>query len=190
MKTHLKVLFVTVTSASLLLIGILLPNKSVSADDTQPTKIQWRQTLEPIKATLQALPTQDPIHLSNLLQREQLALSNQAVRLEMSDQVAQTTQSYIDTEKAKGKDTTSLESALASYEESVNTAQSFHDKAATNLASPAGFDLNGNVTDKETARQTIHTAAQNLRQVHTNLTNASLTLRTAVKDYRAANKAR
>ncbi len=103
MKTHLKVLFVTVTAASLLLIGILLPNNSVSADDTQPTKIHWRQTLEPIKATLQALPTQDPIHLSNLLQREQLALSNQAVRLEMSDQVAQTTQAYIDDSKSKGQ---------------------------------------------------------------------------------------
>lgn len=190
MKAQLKVLLVTVTAASLLLISILFPNNSVSADDTQPTKIPWRQTLEPIKATLQALPTQDPIHLSNLLEREQLAFSNQAVRLEMSDQVAQTTQAYIDDQKAKGNDTTSLENALASYKVSVDTAQGFHDKAASILANPAGFDADGNVTDKETARQTIHTAAQNLRQVHTNLTNAALTLRAAVKDYRAANKTR
>lgn len=190
MKNQMKVLFVSISAAAMLLIGMLLPNASVSADDTQPTKNPWRQTLEPMKATLQALPTQDPIHLSNLLEREQLALSNQSVRLEMADQTAAAMQDFIDAEKAKGKDTSSLETALATYKAEVVTASGFHSETEALLANPAGFDADGNVTDKETARETIHSAGQSLRQVHTHLTNASLTLRTAVKDYRAANKAK
>jgi hypothetical protein len=190
MKTQLKVLFVTISAAAMLALGALLPTAAVSADDTQPTKIPWRQTMEPLKATLQALPTHDPANLSNVLKREQLALSNQSVRLDVADQVAETTQAYIDEQKGQGKDTASLETALATYKTELQTARGFHDEAESTLSSPAGFDASGNVTDKETARQTVHTAGQSLRQVHTHLTTASLTLRTAVKEYRAANKAK
>jgi hypothetical protein len=188
MKTKLIILIIGMVVIGLLSIGLLLPNTTVSADDVKSTPGPWRQTLEPLRATAQALPTQDPIILSNHLQREKLALSNQAVRLEMAATIASTTQAYINEQKTLGKDTSSLENALASFNQSIQTAKGHHDTASSILADPAGFDSNGQVTDKATARQTIHTAGQALRQVHLNLTNGSLTLRQAVKAYRAANK--
>jgi hypothetical protein len=190
MKTQLKVLFVTVSAAAILALGALLPTNTVHADENQPTKIPWKQTRQPIKETLQALPTQDPANISNHLKREQLALSNQAVRLEMSDEIAAATQTYIDAQKSQGKDTSSLETALASYKSSIAAAKGFHNQAATILANPAGFDASGNVTDKDQARETVRSAAEQLRQAHTNLTSGALTLRTAVKEYRQANKAK
>lgn len=189
MKNKFKVIFVAVSALAVLGFSIFLPAQSVHADDTQPTKGPWRQTLEPIRATVQALPTQDPMYLSNLLKREQLALNNQAVRLEKSEEVADTTQTYINEQKGKGKDTSNLESALSTYRAAIASANSYHAEAESTLAHPAGFNSNGNVADLETARQTVHSASQSLRQAHVTMTNASLTLRQALQDYRLANNA-
>ena len=187
MKTQFKVVLASVLVTGLLAVGFLLPTQTVQAEDTQPTKGPWKQTLEPLRQTAAARPTQDPIYLTNLLTREKLALSNQASRLEMSGKVAQTTQTYIDAQKANGKDTSGMESALAAFNQAIGTAQGYHDQAAKILANPAGFDSNGQVTDAKTARDTLHTAAIPLRQAHTTLTSAALNLRVAVQDFRNAN---
>jgi hypothetical protein len=188
MKNTFKFLLGSLSILGLLAFGILLPTRTAQADDTQPTKNPWKQTMEPLRQTAQALPTQNTADLTNLLNREKLTLSNQAVRLDLAGQVASVTQSYIDEQKALGKDTSAMETALATFKQAITSAQSYHDQAASLLANPAGFDSNGQVTDAKTARQTLHSAGQALRQAHTTLTTASLNLRVVVKEFRTANK--
>ena len=128
------------------------------------------------------------IALENFMKREQIALNDQAVRLKAADDVIGTTRGWIGQLKAAGKDTSALESALAAYQAQVASAHSSHDTAAAVLASPAGFDGSGKVTDAKTALQTVINAGKPLRQAHLTLVQGTIDFRTAVQNWLAANK--
>lgn len=179
---------------AVLLLGFLalscftpVPSAQAAVEDRplpERTPLPYRETLVPVRETLAALPTPDDAFLENLLLREKLALSNQQTRLELSHTVAETTQAYIDSQKSAGKDTTGLENALASFNQAALEAETANVAAANLLASPVGFDSNGQVTDREAARQTVHAAGQSLRQAHLAITSGTLDLRKAMQDYR------
>ncbi|HTX91627.1 MAG TPA: hypothetical protein VMC09_10460 [Anaerolineales bacterium] len=139
---------------------------------------------------VQAAPAQQTgaIVLENFLKREQIALNDQGARLKAADTVISTSQDWINQLKAAGKDTSALESALATYQTQIASAQSNHDAAAAVLAAPAGFDASGKVTDTKTALQTIINAGKPLRQAHLTLVQGTIDFRTAVQNWRAANK--
>jgi hypothetical protein len=128
------------------------------------------------------------VALENFLKREQIALNDQGVRLKAADTVISTTQDWINNLKAAGKDTSALESALATYQTQVASAQSNHNAAAAVLAAPAGFDGSGKVTNTKTALQTVINAGKPLRQAHLTLVQSTIDFRTAVQNWRAANK--
>lgn len=189
MKTKI-VNAVVVSIVGILVFGLFVSPAAVqaeglqrkSADETTPP---WKQTLAPVRATLSAaLPTQNGTVLENFLVRENLALSNQQTRLTLSHKVSETTQSYIDNQKEAGKDVSSLESALNSFNQAIIQSETYNATAASLLADPAGFDSSGQVTDRESALQTLRQAGQALRQAHLTLTQASLNLRIAIQTYR------
>jgi hypothetical protein len=122
------------------------------------------------------------------LKREQIALNDQGVRLKAADTAISTTQDWINKLKSAGKDTSALESALATYQTQVASAQSSHDAAAAVLAAPAGFDSNGKVTDAKAALQTIINTGKPLRQAHLTLVQSTIDFRTAVQNWLKANK--
>lgn len=192
MKTKLLTVF-SVFAAGLLLAGILVPAGLAQAATPEPpaqaTQGPWQATLAPFRETLQALPTPDPVLLEDLLQREQLALNDQQVRIDMAHQIAGLVQTFIDNQKAAGKDTSALEAALANFNQAISQTETYHAQAAGILASPAGFDANGKVTDREQARQTVRGAGQSLRLGHLTITSATVQLRSALLSYRSANKA-
>lgn len=157
---------------------------SQPAPAAQRTPMPWKETLVPVRETLAALPTADHQALQDLLAREKRALSNQQTRLTLSHTVASATQTYIDSQKSAGKDTTALESALTTFNQAIPQAEAANSAAGAMLAAPAGFDAAGQVTDAAAARQTVHSAGQSLRQAHLTLTQATLALREAVKTYR------
>lgn len=128
------------------------------------------------------------VALENYLKREQIALNDQGVRLQNANQVISATQSWINSLKTAGKDTSALESALSTYQSQVAAAQSDHDAAATILASPAGFDGSGKVTDLKAALQTVLDAGKHLRQAHLTLTQGTIEFRNAVNAWRSVNK--
>ncbi len=177
------------TAISILLLGgllafsLLAPSSTVQAAATQKTPNSWQQTLAPLRATLAALPTQQPADLAALLSRARLAQSNQKVRLGVAQQIAQATQSFIDSQKSAGKDTTALQNALATFNQDIQSALAANTTAGTLLANPAGFDASGNVTDRPAARQTLRSAGQSLRQAHLDLRNGTLTLRQAMRSF-------
>jgi hypothetical protein len=143
--------------------------------------------------TSQALAAEDApeglnTRLENLLMREKVALNNQADRLARTPEVVAKTEAFIQKMKDKGLDTSNLEKALASYEKGVQAAQEYHDQAAAILANPAGFDANGKVVDRKQAAETVRTAGNALRRAHLEITEASMDLRAAVREFIEENK--
>ncbi len=125
--------------------------------------------------------------LENLLVRENLALSNQAERLDLARASAAKAQTWIDNLNTQGKDTTALVSGLAAFNQGIVSAQADHDRAAGLLASPAGFDANGKVTDTAAASKTIRDAGMALRHAHLTISLAAVDFRMVVNTYRQAN---
>lgn len=147
-------------------------------------------TIVPVNQALAAGEAPEGINtrLENLLMREKIALNNQADRLAHTDDVVAKTEAFIQRMKDKGLDTSEVEEALASYQEGVQAAQEYHDQAAGILASPAGFDANGKVTDRKQALETVRTAGNALRRAHLEITEASMDLRAAVREFIEENK--
>lgn len=179
--------FLLLSLLAITFISPAVPVQASAGDQPAPEKTPapWKATLVPVRETLAALPRPDDTYLENLLVREKLTLSNQQIRLDLSKTVAETTQSYIDSEKSAGKDTAALESALNEFTRSIEEARSANAAAAEILAAPSGFDTSGSVTDPKAARETIRSAGQSLRKAHLAITSGSLTLRQAVHAYRA-----
>ncbi|HTX80038.1 MAG TPA: hypothetical protein VMC62_10230 [Longilinea sp.] len=126
--------------------------------------------------------------LQNAYQREQTALATQANHLTMANNTIGRVQDIITRGNTNGLDTSSLQSALSSFQASLATAQTDHNNAAGVLSSHNGFDGSGNVTDATAALQTVTTAAQDLSAAATTLANASTALVAAAKSYVTANE--
>jgi hypothetical protein len=82
-----------------------------------------------------------------------------------------------------------LESALVEYRAALSEARAEHESAAAILASHAGFDDGGKVTDAQSARQTLESARKALNDANITLTQATSNLRAAINDWRDANPA-
>ena len=126
--------------------------------------------------------------LEKLLQRERDALEKQQERLDRTDENITKVENLIEEAKNRGLDTSALEAALATYQERLPAVQEHHDKAASLLANPAGFDANGKVTDRKAAIQTLRSAGEELRRAHLKISEATLDLRAAVRAFLEANK--
>ena len=126
--------------------------------------------------------------LEKVFKYEQQWLAVQQERLSKTGELAARMQAFIDAQKAKGKDTSALEAALAAYNQQIATAQGQHATAESILGAHAGFDADGHVTDRAQAIQTVKDARQALADAHKTLQQAGLGLYTALKAYRSANK--
>ncbi len=125
--------------------------------------------------------------LAQAYTRTQSWLKEQTDNLGKANDAAVKAQTQIDTLKAKGKHTSTLEAALAAFKTQVVAAQTDHDKAVGILSTHAGFDAQGKVTDRTQARQTLTSARQSLEDAHLTLRQALLDLHVAIRDWRKAN---
>ncbi len=126
--------------------------------------------------------------VEHLYQREQTALGIQADHLTKAGEIAGKVQDWIDKLAEQGQDVTDLKAALASYNDSLDSAQSAHDQAAGILETHAGLDANGKVTDLQAARETVRTAGQALRECRRTLLQAARNLRQAARAWRQAHR--
>ncbi len=126
--------------------------------------------------------------LERAFQREQAWLTTQQNNLDRANEFGTKVQARIDELKAEGKDTSALETALATYMNEIAAAQTAHHTAADILSAHAGFDENGHVTDREQARRTVLDAHEALQDARLTLRNAIRDLRRALRDYRQANR--
>jgi hypothetical protein len=163
-------------AASTVALGLMFGSASPAfAQDSTP----------PVNATERA-ENRDG-RLANTYQRLLNWEDRQALNLERAAEVAAKAQTYIDEQKAAGRDTSGLEAALASFNAARPEAQADHDAAAAVLATHAGFDDAGAVTDVSAARQTVIDAGQSLASARITLAAARLEMRAALADFRQAN---
>lgn len=175
MKKYFASITLIVIAAALALSMALLPSQTVAASADRQQAVST-----PIS---QALDQQ----LSYSLQRERNWLMRQNLHLNQANQISQKAQEAINKAQQAGLDTADLQNALNTFNSQVSVAKSSYNQAAAILASPAGFDANGNVTDSQVAHQTLASARDSLQQAHLTLTNAALTLRTTFLNWRLAH---
>jgi hypothetical protein len=145
-------------------------------------------TLQAKAAQPEALPTADVQQLKLIYERLTLASKNQGSRLDFSKEIAGNAQEWVDDLSAAGVDVTALNTALSAFNAGITEAEGYHDTGAGILSTHSGFDDADNVTDVQAARETLRTAANNLRQAHLAITKATLDFRSAVRAWRDQHK--
>jgi len=133
-------------------------------------------------------PVRQYERLERLLKREQNVLVNEQKRLTRAGEIATRVQNYIDNQKAKGKDTSELEAALADFNAAVASAHEDYETAKRILDAKAGFDENGKVVDPAQARETVRAAGKAEREFHQTMRKAVRQLRIAIRQYRHDNR--
>ena len=121
-------------------------------------------------------------------QNEQKWLTIQQGNLGKTSDVVTKVQNLISQAQAKGKDTSALSTALATFQSEIATANASNTTAAGMLSAHNGFDGSGNVTDQTAASETVKDAHQSLSDARTTLLQASKDLRNAIDQWRKSNE--
>ena len=97
-------------------------------------------------------------------------------------------ENLIDQAKERGRDASALQAALASFRASMDSAQAKHDQGAAILATHAGFDEQGQVTEVKEAWETVRGAGREFREAGKTMASALRALHAAIRDWREANR--
>jgi hypothetical protein len=126
--------------------------------------------------------------LEAAFERQQQNLVRQAENIQKMRTISSEAQQRLDALKANGKDVSSLEAALATFNGKLLEINTSHQSAADLVAAHPGFGNNGKVIDIEISKNTlinIHDALKATRQL---MADASRELRQALRSFREANK--
>jgi hypothetical protein len=145
-----------------------------------PTNVYAQGTQPPSDPSTR--PPRDGSHLEKVYARLQEFSSKQAERLANSDEFIARIEARIAKLKEHGVDTSEVEAALTNFTAQLPIAQAAHDSAAATLATHAGFDDNGKVTDPATARETVRSAATDLNTCRQTLKDAAQAIFDAFKN--------
>jgi len=126
--------------------------------------------------------------LARTYKLEQNRLRLQDVRLKNADQHAGKLDQLIAKLKAKGQETTVLEQAVAAFRTDIAHARAEWQAAEAILATHAGFDNDGKVTNADQARATLKDAHNHMQQARTIARGAYEKLHAAVVAYRKAHR--
>jgi hypothetical protein len=133
----------------------------------------------------QASADQRPaFYLELAYQRLTLAADVQAVQLDHAGDLAARVQAWIDYLAGQGQDVTGLQAALDAFNSAASQAQSSYETAKAVLDVHAGFDDQGQVTDREQAAQTLRQAGEPLGEARRSLRQGAAQLRRALGEFR------
>ena len=124
--------------------------------------------------------------LKQAFQAEQKWSNTQQDAINKADKAASDVQRVIDAASAEGRDVSALQNALNAFNGALSSVKSEHQAAASLISAHNGFDGSGEVTDRQSARQTVLDIRTHLMQAHVTLIQAVHNLHKAVLDWRAA----
>jgi hypothetical protein len=188
-RFNLKRLFAGASSLLAVISLILLSAFTVStsavyaADEVKP---QQQPTNRPGNQPTNVGKPDDKDKESGLYKRAETAVRENQIHIDAANKIVTKTQEWIDELKGKGKDATTLQTALTEFKAQIAIAQKANDDAKKTLQSPTGFDTNGQVKDREQARQTVLKLAKDLRDVKKALDKATFDFRRAITEARQA----
>jgi hypothetical protein len=131
-------------------------------------------------------PTNAALARTYKLEQDRLRL--QDVRLKNAIQYAGKIDQLIAKLKAKSQDTAALEQAVAAFRTSIASARAEWQAASATLATHAGFDSAGKVTDATLASATLKDAHGHMERAHTIARGAYAKLHAAIVTYRKAHR--
>ena len=131
----------------------------------------------------QAKPRPDHSRLEKAWTREQAIYERQENRLAKADNFITRVQNLIDKANLKGWDTSSIQAALGAFSAVIPAANAAHAPGTAIIASHAGFDASGKVTDQTTAIATVKSLCQVLKDTRTALNGTGKALREAIKAF-------
>lgn len=126
--------------------------------------------------------------LEKVYQNEQQALTRQAKVFSNVDKLTNRVGTAITRLQNNGRDAIPLQTALAVFNAAIAGARREHDRAAPILATHAGFDANGKVTDQTLARSTVRDAGASLKNAHLMAQAAVKNLRNVLQRYIKASR--
>lgn len=97
-------------------------------------------------------------------------------------------QELIDKATARGKDTSTLQSALTAFSDAVERSRADYNEIKRLITTHAGFDTNGKVADATQAQTTVQEVRAKLQELKTSMNGTGKALRAAVQAFREANK--
>jgi hypothetical protein len=122
--------------------------------------------------------------LENFYKRLILVEEGIQFRIQRAENIVAKTGEFIARLNEHAVDTTELSIALDNYVTAINSAKSNAANGKAILDSSAGFDGEGNVTDLQTAFQTVRDAARALGDAHWTLLYGTLDFQEAVRTFR------
>jgi hypothetical protein len=125
--------------------------------------------------------------LEKIWASQQAVYQRQDRRLARAEMFIARIQTLIDKANEKGWDTSEVQSALNGFAAVIPAAQAAHAPGAAIIASHAGFNDAGKVTDRTTAIQTSKALGQVLKDTHTALNGTGRALFKALKAFRDAH---
>jgi len=125
--------------------------------------------------------------LENLWARQQATYQRQSNLLSNASTFISKAQALINKASAKGWDTSGIQAALNALSAVIPAVQAAHAPGAAIIASHAGFDASGKVTDRATAIATVESLAQVLRDTRIAMNGTLKALHEAVKAFRQAH---
>jgi ABC-type transporter Mla subunit MlaD len=133
------------------------------------------------------LPQQEPDNqssnrLERVIERLQKLLNRQGERLVKADEIIVRAQERIDELQKNGRDTSSLEAALAAFEDQLELARDTHQTAQDLLN---GLDPTG---DPEQVRDALEEVREAMREAREIMGQALRDLRQAAREFRQANR--
>ena len=126
--------------------------------------------------------------LSRRYKEQQQRLKLQDARLNRAVEYAAKIDTMIAKLKAKGKDTAVLEQSVAAFRAGIAQARAEWQAASGILATHAGFDAAGKVSNADQARATLKGAHEHLESTHTIARGAYKSLHEAIAAHRKANR--
>ena len=125
--------------------------------------------------------------LENLWARQQATYQRQSNLLSNASTFITKVQTLIDKASAKGWDTSGIQAALNALSSVIPAVRAAHAPGAAIIASHAGFDTGGKVTDRAAAIPTVKSLAQVLKDTRTAMNGTLRALYEAVKAFRQAH---
>jgi hypothetical protein len=129
----------------------------------------------------------DNSRLENLWARQQTTYQRQSDRLSNASTFISKVQALINKANGKGWDTSAVQASLNALSAVIPAVHVAHALGAAIIASHAGFDSTGKVTDRTTAIATAKSLAQVLKDTRTAMNGTLKALREAVKAFHQAH---
>ena len=182
--------FATVIAAAAVVAVMATPAEIASADNRPPggprpgQVISGTRPTRPISGTNQITGT---VRLEAAFKMVSRAVENYDEHITRANEQVTRINEFITTEKAAGKDTATLETAVAAFSAAIPQAQAKFDSAEAIVAAHDGFDADGKVTDETQAKTTVQNAQTAMREGSEILRKAQADMMKAMRDYRRAN---